>query len=549
VNASPDPPGSARAQTLAAFLWTHHRRRLVFLCALVFSSSLGHAGLIVAVAWGLGNAAFQAWLADNVTLAVATAAIVFGLKAGAAVVAVRLGESVVSELRERLTARIAQSRLATVRSVGEPRIRTAFTADTNSVGAGIAAAAIVAQGVMIVLACFLALLLVDVAAAAVPILIVAVGTMAVKAREEEVRHAMEAALAVEDTLTRRLAALFSAAEDLRLNALRRRDFGVAGLSPALRGSERMRIIAGVTASDQVLVFFVAVYFLTGSAFVLSAVGSVVTAVFVVAVLFQLLDRLEFTMLNNPVLEYAGTALRRLAALEEDLRGDTVVVAPPRGAFRRLTFEGIAFRYPGEKRDDDTVGPIDLEIESGDIVLVTGGNGAGKSTLLRLLCGLETPTAGVVRVDGRPIAPQNLSSLFSTVFTDFHLFRQPYGLDELGRRDLARWIDRLGLRTKVRFDGETMGPIGLSRGQRKRLALAVALAERRPILLLDEWTADQAPEFRRRFFSYLLPAFKAEGRTVIAVTHDDRHFSDCDVHLHLEGGRIASLTRPTVAARE
>ena len=71
------------------------------------------------------------------------------------------------------------------------------------------------------------------------------------------------------------------------------------------------------------------------------------------------------------------------------------------------------------------------------------------------------------------------------------------------------------------------------GQRRRLALIVSLLEKRPILLLDEWTAEQDPEFRRKFYDEMLPDLMRAGTTVIVITHDDRYLDE----LHLPARRI------------
>ena len=89
------------------------------------------------------------------------------------------------------------------------------------------------------------------------------------------------------------------------------------------------------------------------------------------------------------------------------------------------------------------------------------------------------------------------------------------------------------------DGE-FSAIDLSGGQRKRLALIVSLLEKRPILLLDEWTAEQDPEFRRKFYDELLPALMRDGATVVAITHDDRYLDEFTLparRLRMDEGRF------------
>jgi putative ATP-binding cassette transporter len=81
---------------------------------------------------------------------------------------------------------------------------------------------------------------------------------------------------------------------------------------------------------------------------------------------------------------------------------------------------------------------------------------------------------------------------------------------------------------------------LSTGQKKRVALALALAEDRPVLILDEWAADQDPQTRMFFYRTLLPEFRATGKTVVVVTHDDRYFDCADHHYHVEEGRVTLI---------
>lgn len=129
------------------------------------------------------------------------------------------------------------------------------------------------------------------------------------------------------------------------------------------------------------------------------------------------------------------------------------------------------------------------------------------------------------------------SLFSVVFSDYHLFRRLYGLGEVDSHRADSMLRELGLEDKVTVvDGE-FSTLDLSTGQRKRLALFVALLEDRPVLVFDEWAADQDPGFRRKFYEEILPALKSSGKTILAATHDDRYFSVADKLLAMEGGRV------------
>jgi len=82
---------------------------------------------------------------------------------------------------------------------------------------------------------------------------------------------------------------------------------------------------------------------------------------------------------------------------------------------------------------------------------------------------------------------------------------------------------------------------LSSGQRKRLAMIAALLEHRPICVFDEWAADQDPYFRKKFYRTIIPELRQQGKTIIAVTHDERYFDAADVRIHLEEGQLRLLT--------
>ena len=94
-----------------------------------------------------------------------------------------------------------------------------------------------------------------------------------------------------------------------------------------------------------------------------------------------------------------------------------------------------------------------------------------------------------------------------------------------------------------MEEDRFSTLALSSGQRRRLALAVAVAENRPVILFDEFAADQDPRFRAYFYDTLLPRLAAGGHLVIAVTHDDSQFAKCDRLIRMEAGRIVGISSP------
>ena len=94
---------------------------------------------------------------------------------------------------------------------------------------------------------------------------------------------------------------------------------------------------------------------------------------------------------------------------------------------------------------------------------------------------------------------------------------------LGRRNappstIEKWLDYFGLTGKTSFAAGHFSTLSLSTGQRKRLALAVAMLDERPILVLDEFGAEQDPERRHQFYREWLVELRRLGKTVIVVSH-------------------------------
>jgi putative ATP-binding cassette transporter len=190
-----------------------------------------------------------------------------------------------------------------------------------------------------------------------------------------------------------------------------------------------------------------------------------------------------------------------------------------------------------------VGPADFTLRSGELVFITGGNGSGKSTFLKLLAGLYRPDAGQIRFDGILVTDSTREAyrqLITAIFVDYHLFQRLYGIPDPDPREVDELLAQFRLLDKTGLTNGEFDTVNLSTGQRKRLALIVGLLEKRPILLLDEWAADQDPEFRRKFYFDLLPALHRAGRTVVVISHDDRYLDEMDLparRLRMDEGRF------------
>ena len=249
----------------------------------------------------------------------------------------------------------------------------------------------------------------------------------------------------------------------------------------------------------------------------------------------------------PTLLAARVSLKKLGDLQlAEGNTDFAPKGEPMAGFQQLSLTGACYRYP----DQDgvagfEVGPLDLTVNRGELIFVQGGNGSGKSTFARLLTGLYRPLQGELIVDGQPITEHNrvaYRQLFSSVFTDFYLFSRLLQGDgaEVRADEVDDWLATLGMQHKVRQADGRLSDIRFSQGQRKRLALLMAVMEQRDCLLLDEWAADQDPQFRQFFYHDLLPRLQAQGKTIIAITHDDHYFDRADRLLKMDAGQLTEL---------
>jgi putative ATP-binding cassette transporter len=255
----------------------------------------------------------------------------------------------------------------------------------------------------------------------------------------------------------------------------------------------------------------------------------------------------------PMVAKANLAVESLTELEGDLAEAGKITEHPLLSSDAATLvaglktRALTYAYlDADGRRAFSVGPCDFEIKSGEIVFIVGGNGSGKSTFIKMLTRLYQPDSGTILWDGASVSEANAAkyrSLFTVIFSDFHLFDRLYGMDRIDTTTIGGLLAEMGLADKVGFQGNRFSTTNLSTGERKRLAMVVARLEARPICIFDEWAADQDPQFRRYYYETLLPHLKREGRTVIAVSHDDRYFHVADKVIWMEEGRIVHSKMP------
>ncbi len=323
------------------------------------------------------------------------------------------------------------------------------------------------------------------------------------------------------------------------------DIGAASDSLRYAGIRSSRLLADNTMLTNTLVFAL----LAVVAFVLRQRVALAPDEFARLIAAAIFLRAPLTALSAGFLPYvrSNVSLAEIAALEAKLahasadRAPAATEDPWPTPPTLLAARELRYRYPNTPVGPGfAIGPIDLELPAGAIVFIVGGNGSGKSTLFRLLAGLYRPSAGELRLDEVALTPAELPAYrerVSAVFGEFHLFERVYEPAQVDPAQVEALLERLGLTGVTAYVDGRFTKLALSRGQRKRLALLVTLLEDRPIVLLDEWAADQDPSFRREFYERLLPELRAAGKIVVAISHDDRYFDRADRVITMDYGRV------------
>ncbi|HWI35221.1 MAG TPA: ABC transporter ATP-binding protein [Burkholderiales bacterium] len=218
----------------------------------------------------------------------------------------------------------------------------------------------------------------------------------------------------------------------------------------------------------------------------------------------------------------------------------------------LSAKGIGKTVKSGTSDLVILRDIDLDVTPGEALAVVGASGSGKSTLLALLAGLDTPTAGSVRLDGHDLyaldedqRAELRGRSLGFVFQSFQLLPALTALEnvmlplELAERadaeDLARaMLGRVGLGERLHHY-----PKHLSGGEQQRVALARAFVVRPKLLLADEPTGSLDAQSGNAVIALLFELNREYGTTLVLVTHDEALAARCARTVRLVGGRIAA----------
>jgi putative ABC transport system ATP-binding protein len=200
--------------------------------------------------------------------------------------------------------------------------------------------------------------------------------------------------------------------------------------------------------------------------------------------------------------------------------------------------------------------IDLEINAGEIVIMTGPSGSGKTTLLTLVGGLRSAQAGSLKVLEQELCGANSAALVQARRRNGYIFQahnlhgsltalqnvkmglelhEDISLQEMNQRS-SQMLEQVGLGHRLNYY-----PADLSGGQKQRVAIARALVSHPKLILADEPTAALDSKSGREVVSLMQTLAKEQGCTILLVTHDNRILDIADRIVHMEDGRLANDT--------
>ena len=472
-----------------------------------------------------------------------------------------VGQRVIASLRTEICRKILAAPIQVIEEYKSHRLIAVLNQDIDTISAFSFLFSSLAIAIATVLACVGYLFILSPSMSLIAVAAIALGTVAQSlARRVGIRR-FGSARKAEDQLQKHFRSITDGAKELRLNRAYRQHMQSVELSGTIASILQLRVRASnvfvsANAFGSLLYFVVVGIVLVMLSHAPDANRHVLSGF--VLVLLYMKGPIQEIVGALPSIGRAQVAMRSIAALvekfshrEPSLFDDAVTPAEAPASFDVITLRDVGYRFASPEADptNDTahratrgfeLGPLTLDIKRGETLFIVGENGSGKTTLIKLLLGLYAPTDGQIEVDGKPIGVESLDAyrqMFSTVFSDYHLFDTIFGAKGDTDHRATQYLDYLGIANKVDIVNGKFSTTDLSTGQRKRLALVHAYLENRPVIVLDEWAADQDPTFRRAFYTTILADLKRQGKTLVVISHDDRYFDVADRVVRIDEGKI------------
>jgi putative ATP-binding cassette transporter len=510
-------------------------------------AGLGVTALLATVNQGLHS---ESGLTASVVLAFAGLCVLALLSSIAADIGSNfVGQKVIAKLRKDLGAKVLSAPIEQIERYRSHRLIPVLTHDVDTISDFAFAFAPLAISITVIMGCLGYLASLSLPIFVMTLLAIGIGSAIQFIAQSKGIKGFYAARDAEDNLQKHYSAIAEGAKELRIHRKRRH----AMLTQHIQATadhicdthvRSINIFVIAKSLGSMLFFVVIGLALTLQSFWPSSNPAMMSGF--VLVLLYMKGPLENLIANLPIISRAQIAFRRIADLSERFSSPEPHLlldadesrTPP---MKHLELRDVQYAFPPvEGSEPFKLGPVNLTIEPGEILFIVGENGCGKTTLIKLLLGLYTPQQGEIRLNGATVDARGLDDyrqMFTTIFADYYLFDELVQSDKALPDDANQYLERMEIAHKVSIRDGAFTTTDLSTGQRKRLALINAWLDERPVLVFDEWAADQDPTFRRVFYTELLPDLKRLGKTIIVISHDDRYFDVADQLVRMEAGRV------------
>jgi len=456
-------------------------------------------------------------------------------------------EDAINRVRLRVTNKLRNTELPFIEMTGHAKIYSRITQDTSLISESAIILINACQQLIVVFICLLYIAWLSIPGFVVTIFVLGISVLMYLYNSKHISTQLHEASNKESDFFNGIKSILVGFKEIKINR-KKNDALFEHIKDISQETNEIKVATGLHFVIELMFAQTSFYILCATIiFILPAISATqidqVLGI-TIAILF-LFGPLSMVVSAFPLFVRANVAVENIYQLEHEIDLSskeqlfTDIAAPN---FKSLEFNEVSFFYPPQQDHNASfgVGPLSFKLNKGDTLFVVGGNGSGKSTLLKLITGLYYPLTGNIYINNKPLEADdyvNYRELYSTIFTDFHLFDRLYGIEDVDSQQVDQFLETMGLEKKTTFKNNGFSNTELSTGQKKRLAYIASVLEDKQIYIFDEWAADQDPEFRQYFYEVLLKDLKAKGKTVIAVSHDDRYFYAADKVIKIEYGKI------------
>lgn len=540
--------------SLSRLLYNFSPRQLIFAVGLGMLSGALYSLIIPFILNGLDGGQLQ--LSDYILTEQGAlgfflfVAVILATKVTSVILVNNIAKSASADLKLKVARRIQALGVDTVERIGFSKILNILIDDVNRITSAAVAIPMMIVSVVTVLGMLTYLAYLDIIVFAYICIAIITGVILFQMPVLFAKGLYQSSRANKDTLQEGIRGLIFGAYEMKLSHQKGKQFlaeeVAAPLNTATSQEKRGDAVIHLAGNaSEMICFFVigGVVFLLPTDFLsseASTFGIVMALLYITGPIAAILSMVQTLKIAQVSLE----RVHQLQELEPEVFGTQALVGSE-DTWQTLSLSNVRYQYQSDEVDDSFgLQPINLELQKGNIYFIVGGNGSGKSTLSKLISFHYRPTHGCVKFDGTAVTESNLMMMrerVGVIFSNYHLFRKLYiPTEEIDQGKVKRYMDIFKLTGKTELVGNIFTTTKLSDGQRRRLALLVALMEDKEIYIFDEWAADQDPEFKEFFYTQVLPELKSQGKLIVAITHDDRYFHCADSVIKMESGAVKTV---------